>query len=46
MSDDIGDSGTIVWQLALCLLLCWLIVFFVLIKGIGSLGKVTVLSSL
>jgi hypothetical protein len=40
MSDGIGNSGTIVWQLALCLLMAWLIVFSVLIKGIASLGKV------
>lgn len=41
----ISDSGTIVWQLAMCLLLCWMLVFFVLVKGIGSLGKVVYVSS-
>lgn len=40
LSDGIDDMGTIVWQVALCLLLSWTIVFFVLIKGISSLGKV------
>ena len=40
MSDGIHEMGTVVWQLALCLLLSWLIVFVVLIKGIASLGKV------
>jgi hypothetical protein len=40
MSDGLENSGTIVWQLALCLLMAWLIVFSVLIKGISSLGKV------
>jgi len=41
----ISDSGTIVWQLALCLLLCWMLVFFVLVKGIASLGKVVYFTS-
>lgn len=40
MSYDIDDSGTVVWQLALCLFLTWFIIFIVLIKGVGSLGKV------
>jgi Sodium:neurotransmitter symporter family len=42
MSYDIDDSGTVVWQLALCLFLTWFIVFLVLIKGVGSLGKASV----
>lgn len=46
MSDDVGNTGTIIWQLALTLFLCWLIVFFVLIKGIGSLGKVVYVTSI
>jgi len=41
----IDNSGTIVWELALCLLLCWMIVFFVLVKGISSLGKVVYFTS-
>jgi len=40
VSDGIEDAGEMSWQLALCLLLAWLIIFFVLIKGISSLGKV------
>ena len=40
MSDGIEDMGAVVWQLALCLLMAWTTVFFVLIKGISSLGKV------
>jgi solute carrier family 6 amino acid transporter-like protein 5/7/9/14 len=40
-----NDSGTIVWQLAMCLLLCWMLVFFVLVKGISSLGKVVYFTS-
>jgi hypothetical protein len=42
MEDGIGmeNMGYVVWQLALCLALTWIIVFCVLIKGIQSLGKV------
>ena len=40
MSSGVDESGTVVWQLALCLLLSWVVIFVVLIKGIGSLGKV------
>ncbi|XP_013390656.1 sodium- and chloride-dependent glycine transporter 1 [Lingula anatina] len=40
MTDGIDNSGGLKWDLSLCLLLAWLIVFLVLIKGIQSLGKV------
>ena len=48
MEDGIGmdNMGHIVWQLALCLLLSWVIIFLVLLKGIQSLGKVTVKCSI
>lgn len=46
MTDGVENSGGIVWQLALCLLLAWIIVFAVLIKGISSLGKVTAMTVL
>ncbi|KAI0229899.1 Sodium- and chloride-dependent glycine transporter 1 [Lamellibrachia satsuma] len=46
MSDGIDDMGGLRWKLALCLLLCWIIVFLVLIKGISSLGKVVYFSSI
>lgn len=39
-ASSIGETGGIVWQLALCLLAAWAIVFFCLIKGIKSSGKV------
>uniref|UniRef100_H2ZFK7 Transporter n=1 Tax=Ciona savignyi TaxID=51511 RepID=H2ZFK7_CIOSA len=39
-SEGIGDPGTVLWDLVLCLLLAWLIVFFCLIKGVKSSGKV------
>ncbi|KAJ6653773.1 hypothetical protein lerEdw1_008702 [Lerista edwardsae] len=38
-SDGLGDTGKVVWQLALCLLLSWLIVGVALFKGIKSSGK-------
>ncbi|XP_062998149.1 sodium- and chloride-dependent neutral and basic amino acid transporter B(0+) [Elgaria multicarinata webbii] len=39
-SDGLNDTGEIVWYLALCLLLSWLIVAVALFKGIKSSGKV------
>ncbi|XP_032886804.1 sodium- and chloride-dependent neutral and basic amino acid transporter B(0+)-like [Amblyraja radiata] len=39
-SRSIDESGEIVWHLALCLLLAWLIVGAALSKGIKSSGKV------
>ncbi|CAH1268037.1 SLC6A5 [Branchiostoma lanceolatum] len=39
-TDSIDDTGAISWELALCLLLSWIIVFFCLIKGVKSSGKV------
>ncbi|XP_033122550.1 sodium- and chloride-dependent neutral and basic amino acid transporter B(0+)-like [Anneissia japonica] len=38
-SPSMNDTGGIVWQLALCLLLAWVIVFFCVVKGIKSSGK-------
>ncbi|KAJ8257281.1 hypothetical protein GJAV_G00183920 [Gymnothorax javanicus] len=40
LSKGIEDLGTIRWELALCLLLSWIISFFCLWKGIQSIGKV------
>ncbi|XP_064638944.1 sodium-dependent proline transporter-like [Lineus longissimus] len=39
-SEGLHDLGPIRWELALCLLLGWIIVFFSLIKGVKSSGKV------
>lgn len=39
-SGDITVTGNLQWQLVLCNLLCFIIVFGVLYKGIQSLGKV------
>ena len=38
--ETFGDIGEIKWDLALCLLLSWIIVFACLAKGIKSSGKV------
>lgn len=46
LSPGIDVMGNVVWQLALCLLFAWAVVFLVLIKGISSLGKVSHLSCL
>nr|XP_056715889.1 sodium- and chloride-dependent neutral and basic amino acid transporter B(0+) [Euleptes europaea] len=39
-SSGLGETGDVVWYLALCLLLSWLIVGAALFKGIKSSGKV------
>ena len=40
MTDDISESGTIVWQLACTLFITWVTIYTVLYNGIESLGKV------
>ncbi|ESO01002.1 hypothetical protein HELRODRAFT_137289, partial [Helobdella robusta] len=40
------NFGTIIWQLALCFLLAWTLVFLVLIKRITSLDKVVYVTSI
>ena len=37
---NVGDIGEIKWDLALCLLASWIIVFACLAKGVKSSGKV------
>jgi len=37
---DLGNIGNIKWDITLCLLLSWMIVFACLVKGIKSSGKV------
>ena len=41
-TSSLGETGGISWELVLCLLLAWLIVFLVLTKGIKTLGKVII----
>uniref|UniRef100_H0VYU0 Solute carrier family 6 member 14 n=1 Tax=Cavia porcellus TaxID=10141 RepID=H0VYU0_CAVPO len=45
-SNGIDETGEIVWYLALCLLLAWIIVGAALIKGIKSSGKVVYFTAL
>ncbi|XP_052795019.1 uncharacterized protein LOC128228029 isoform X2 [Mya arenaria] len=40
ISDGLHEMGGVQWQLALYLLLCWVIVFLCLVRGIYSAGKV------
>ncbi|XP_076836830.1 sodium-dependent proline transporter isoform X2 [Brachyhypopomus gauderio] len=39
-SDGLHDPGPVRWQLALCLLAAWFIIFLCMLKGIRSSGKV------
>ncbi|KAF2985940.1 hypothetical protein EK904_002097 [Melospiza melodia maxima] len=39
-SSGIGDPGSIRWNLCLCLLLSWTIVYLCILKGVKSSGKV------
>ena len=40
-SADITETGSLQWELVLCNMVCFAIVFAVLYKGIQSLGKVS-----
>jgi len=39
-SDGLGDPGEVLWDMTLCLLLAWIIVFLCLAKGVKGTGKV------
>uniref|UniRef100_A0AAQ5Y515 Transporter n=1 Tax=Amphiprion ocellaris TaxID=80972 RepID=A0AAQ5Y515_AMPOC len=39
-SEGLHDPGPVRWQLALCLLAAWIIIFLCMLKGIRSSGKV------
>ncbi|XP_038060570.1 sodium- and chloride-dependent glycine transporter 1-like [Patiria miniata] len=39
-SDGMEDMGPIRWQIALCLLLAWTVVFLCIVRGVKSSGKV------
>ena len=43
ISDGIDSPGNIKWDLCLCLLLAWIIVFACISKGVKTSGKVTLL---
>lgn len=40
ISDSISDMGSVSWQIVLCLVLAWIIVYLCLFKGVASSGKV------
>jgi hypothetical protein len=40
ISEGIDQMGTVKWDLALCLLFAWIIVYACICKGIRSSGKV------
>ncbi|XP_064624664.1 sodium- and chloride-dependent glycine transporter 1-like [Lineus longissimus] len=40
LSEGFHNMGEVKWQLALCLLLAWIIVFLCLVRGVKSSGKV------
>ncbi|GIY10187.1 sodium- and chloride-dependent glycine transporter 2 [Caerostris darwini] len=46
ITDGLHDLGEVRWQLALCLLACWVIVFLCLWKGVKSMGKVVYFTAL
>ncbi|XP_073455242.1 sodium- and chloride-dependent neutral and basic amino acid transporter B(0+)-like isoform X2 [Aquarana catesbeiana] len=45
-SSGMDETGTVVWHLALCLLLAWIITAAALVKGIKSSGKVVYFTAL
>ncbi|ELT93916.1 hypothetical protein CAPTEDRAFT_177468 [Capitella teleta] len=46
VSDGFHQMGGVKWELALCFLLCWVLVFLCLAKGITVSGKVTYITAL
>jgi len=41
ISDGVDEPGYIKWDLCLCLLLAWIVVYFCIWKGIRGSGKVS-----
>ena len=41
MSPGVDEPGTVNWDLALCLLLAWILVYLCVCKGVKSSGKVS-----
>ena len=40
LSDGLGEPGAVNWDLALCLLLAWILCFVCIVKGVKISGKV------
>lgn len=40
LSEGLHDLGGLRWELAGCLFACWAFVFFCLLRGVKSMGKV------
>ncbi|XP_028967335.1 sodium-dependent proline transporter [Galendromus occidentalis] len=40
ITEGLHDLGNYRWELVICLLLCWIIVFFCLSRGVKTMGKV------
>ncbi|KAF0311366.1 Sodium- and chloride-dependent glycine transporter 1 [Amphibalanus amphitrite] len=40
ITDSVEDQGTVVWQLALCSCIAWVIVYFCIFRGVKLVGKV------
>eukprot|EP00058_Branchiostoma_floridae_P021219 XP_002606709.1 solute carrier family 6, member 8 [Branchiostoma floridae] len=40
MSEGVGELGEVQWDLAVCLLCVWIVVYFCVFKGVKSTGKV------
>ncbi|XP_055347803.1 sodium- and chloride-dependent taurine transporter-like [Paramacrobiotus metropolitanus] len=45
LSTGIDDVGTVVWELALCLLLSWILCYFIIWKGTQSSSKVVYITA-
>ncbi|XP_076352499.1 sodium- and chloride-dependent glycine transporter 1-like [Tachypleus tridentatus] len=46
LTEGLHDLGSIKWQLALCLLACWVLIFFCLVRGVKTIGKVVYFTAL
>ncbi|KAM5292061.1 sodium- and chloride-dependent transporter XTRP3 [Ctenodactylus gundi] len=46
ISPSIQDSGAVQWELALCLVLAWLLVYLCILRGTESTGKVAYVTAL
>ena len=42
ITDSIGDAGIFRWEIVLCLLAAWIVVYFCMWKGVKSSGKVII----